>query len=139
MSNQDKSMEYANAETPYVVELSDEGCGECGKGRMWDVVFKREDIAGSTTYADADEAQHEADLCNHAYERGREAAESQVVALQEQVKALSDAVKQLLDGHFPDLCYGPCEHIDCKEARKAREFAMSALSQVPAQKEQGGL
>lgn len=64
-------------ENAYFVEVDDNGCPKCGAGRTYRVIGP-DGMGSSTSYADVDDAEHEADILNEAFERGESALEGQV-------------------------------------------------------------
>jgi len=67
----------SEAEEPYRVEVESDGCGHCGEGKQWAVVYAPSDEMSSRTYSCEDDAEHEADVCNLAFNRGRAARKAQ--------------------------------------------------------------
>ena len=57
-------------ETPYFVEVDDNGCRTCGQGRNW-VVVDPDGIRGSTSYGLQEDAEDLAEDLNRAFNRGR--------------------------------------------------------------------
>lgn len=64
-------------ENPYVVEREKNGCGHCGGGARWTILYKPACIGWSSSFegeAGREHAQELADDLNEAYKRGFDAA-----------------------------------------------------------------
>jgi hypothetical protein len=57
-------------ESPYIVEMQNEGCSQCGHDAQYAVVYVPEQIGQSQTWGDREEAEHIVDMLNEAFERG---------------------------------------------------------------------
>lgn len=78
--------------TPYYVEVEANGCGHCGTGQSWRIVYHATDTALGHTFDKAQDAHDLADLLNEAFERGVNLAPSETAT--SPAKAALDLIHQ---------------------------------------------
>jgi hypothetical protein len=59
---------------PYFIEVDNPGCAHCKAERTWDVIGP-DSTALSTSYGDEEDASDIADICNSAFEMGRQSSD----------------------------------------------------------------